>query len=374
MIRKIRKLNRRRHPIELVPGVLAQKASSLKSLTKKEEPTVITQVPQITNETIAIHREEVLKGARKYIYPLQHSKHRIIVVTSFLGAATVLAFLIYCILGLYKFHQSNTFLYRVTQVVPFPIAKVEGSFVNYENYLFELRHYVHYYEHQQQVDFNGDSKAQLVKARKQLLDVVINEAYIKKLAKQHKISVSDKEVDQRMNIVRDQNRLGNNNKVFADVLRDYWGWSISDFKRSLKQEILTEKVNAALDTQASKKADSVLAQVRAAADFAELAKANSDAPDKAAGGDYGFSINKSNPNVPPQVVDQLFKLKPGQTSEIILASSTDVGRPNSLEIVKVNQNDGTTVAAQHISIYLKDASTFVDPEKKQFPPSTYVTL
>jgi hypothetical protein len=63
------------------------------------------------------------------------------------------------------------------------------------------------------------------------------------------VSVSDKEVNARLDEVRNQNRLGNNNKVFADVLHDYWGWTVNDFKRSLKQEILTEKVAAKLDTQ-----------------------------------------------------------------------------------------------------------------------------
>src|SRR5665811_1430574 len=38
----------------------------------------LSGVPRITNETVAEHREAVLSGARKYIYPLQHSKRRIV--------------------------------------------------------------------------------------------------------------------------------------------------------------------------------------------------------------------------------------------------------------------------------------------------------
>jgi hypothetical protein len=374
MMRKLRKL-RAKNPKELVPGALVEKAAGLKSLAKKEEPTVITEVPQITNETIAAHREEVLKGARKYIYPLQHSKHRIIVVTSVLAIVTCFGFFVYCVLGLYKFHQSNTFLYRVTQVVPFPIAKINGSYVDYENYLFELRHYVHYYEHQQQVDFNGDRKEQLVKARKQLLDLSVNEAYVKMLAKQNKIVVSDKEVNNRMSIVRDQNRLGNNNKVFSDVLRDYWGWSIGDFKRSLKQQILQEKVEAKLDKDANQKATNALAQIRAGGDFVAIAKSVSEDPvTKNAGGEYGFGITRSNPNVPPQVVNELFKLRPGDVSDVIVASSLNTGEPDTLEIVRVTQNDGTTVQAQHISFQLKDISTYIAPLQKKSPPHEYVSF
>src|SRR6478736_4302488 len=52
-------------------------------------------IPQITNETVAEHREDVLKGARKYKYPLQHSKHRIVVYSTGLLILAVITFFIY---------------------------------------------------------------------------------------------------------------------------------------------------------------------------------------------------------------------------------------------------------------------------------------
>jgi len=335
---------------------------------------VVQNVPRITNETITEHREEVLKGARKYIYPLQHSKHRIVMVTLSLTAAAIATFLIYCSLALYRFYQYNTFLYRVTQVVPFPIARVDGDFVAYENYLFELRHFVHYYQTQQQLNFNGPDREQLIRFRKQALDTVINDALVKKLARQNHVSVSNREVDDRINEVRNQNRLGSNNKVFADVLRDYWGWSVSDFKRSLKQEILSEKISAKLDKGANAKADAALAQVRSGADFGEVAKNVSEDPSKSAGGDFGFAITKTNPNVPPEVVDALFKLKPGEVSDVILASPVIAGAPPTLQILKVTQNDGKTVSAFHIVFNLTDSSVYVNNLRKTNPPKTYVNL
>ncbi len=38
----------------------------------------LSNVPRITNETVGDHREEVLSSARKYIYPLKQSKHRVV--------------------------------------------------------------------------------------------------------------------------------------------------------------------------------------------------------------------------------------------------------------------------------------------------------
>lgn len=352
---------------DLVPENVSEQAANLNPLAKKvEEAPDLENVPRITNETIAVHREEVLKGARKYIYPLQHSKNRIIMLTTWILVGTIAVFLIYSTVALYKLNQYNTFLYRTTQVVPFPIARIGDTFISYEDYLFQLRHYVHYYQSQQGLDFSGDDKEALLQFRKQALDGVINDAYVKILAEKNNVQVSDREVNARITEVRNQNRLGSNTKVFADVLHDYWGWSIADFKRSLKQEILTEKVVAKLDKEDSARANTALIKAKKGADFGQLAaKVSDDKASRANGGDYGFSITKTNPNVPPQVVDVLFKLKPGQISDVINTGTT-------LEIVKLTQVNGNAVTAKHIVFKLKDISTYIKPLKDQKPVHTFV--
>lgn len=368
-----RKFRRVKKVKELIPDSIAEKALTLNPLTPPEQAAAPEAVPRITNENITEHREEVLKGARKYIYPLQHSKRRIVTVTLSLAALAAAAFFIYCLLALYHFYQYNTFLYRVTQVVPFPIAKADGSYVSYENYLFELRHYVHYYQTQQQVDFSTSNKQQFYRFRQQALNNALDQAYTKILARQHAVSVSGKEVDSRIAEVRAQNRLGSSNKVFEDVLRDYWGWSINDFKRSLKAEILSEKVAAKMDAKANQRAQSVLAQLKGGADFATVAKANSDDPSVASnGGDFGFAITKTNPNVSPEVIDAMFRLKPGQISDIVLSSPVVAGQPPSLQIVKVTQNDGNTVTASHIVINLTPTQSYIDQLKAKQQPHLYV--
>ena len=370
------KLKRLKKAKEIMPEVVAEKAANLNPLNRTgNTPANSDDVPRITTENIGEHREEVLKGARKYIYPLAHSKRRIIGVTASVMVTAVIALLIYCSLALYKFYQYNTFVYRVTQVVPFPIARAGGHFVGYENYLFELRHYVHYYEQQQQRDFAGADHGQLVEFRKQALTNVINQAYVKQLASQNHVSVSSKEVNQRLDEVRAQNRLGGNNKVFEDVLRSYWGWSINDFKRSLKQEILSEKVAAALDTAANARAQEALKQLRAGADFATLAKAVSEDPSaKNNSGDYGAGFNKTNPNIPPEIINALFNMKVNHFSDVILASPVLSSQGPSLQIVKLTSVKGDTVTAQHIVFNLQDISNSIKPLQAQKPYHSYVHL
>lgn len=370
------KFKKPKHVKQIVPELVSEKAAALNPLNKQpEEPPNLENVPKITNETIAEHREEVLKGARKYIYPLQQSKHRIVVITATVVVAALIGLMVYCSLALYKFYQYNTFVYRITQVMPFPVAKAGGHYVDYENYLFELRHYVHYYESQQQRNFAGADRGQLIQFRKQALENVINYSYIKQLAANNDVNVSNKEVNDRLNEVRNQNRLGGNNKVFADVLRSYWGWSINDFKRSLKQEILAEKVAARLDNTANQKASTALAQLRTGTDFATLAKQVSDDPSaKDNGGDYGFGITKTNPNLPPTVINALFSMKVGQVSGIILAGPVLANQGPSLQIVKLTGINGDSVTAQHIVINLKDISGDVKLLRTQKPSHSYVQL
>jgi hypothetical protein len=124
----------------------------VKTEASQTEAVKTETVPRITNETVGAHREDVLKSARKYIYPLQHSKNRIIIITTTIIIVFIVAFFSYCTLALYKFQNYSSFLYKVTQVIPFPIARVNGHFISYNNYLFELEHYVHYYQTQQKLN------------------------------------------------------------------------------------------------------------------------------------------------------------------------------------------------------------------------------
>jgi hypothetical protein len=135
---------------------LKKKLKKVKDL-KPEQPAV---KGPITNDNLSEHREEVLSSARKYIYPLQHSKHRIVLISTGIIIAVVVAFFTYCTVALYKTKSNSGFLYGVTRVVPFPVAKAGPSFVAYENYLFELRHYIHYYQTQQKLDFNSEAGQQ----------------------------------------------------------------------------------------------------------------------------------------------------------------------------------------------------------------------
>lgn len=330
-------------------------------------------VPRITNETVAEHREEVLKGARKYIYPLQHSKHKVVIITASIFVASVLGFLTFCVVSLYKVQSTSTFMYRVTQVLPFPVARSGKSFVSYESYLFELRHYLHYYEVQQKRDFNADSgnKQQLDDYKAKSLEKVINDSYIKKIAKENNISVSNIEVDGVIEQARRQNRLGGSSKSFEDSIKDYYGWTVNDFKRRIRTVLLEQKVAAYLDGDATIKARQVADALASGASFADVAKQYSEEDStKQSGGEFGV-IELSNTNLSPQTLDVLFKQKAGEVSQAFVVSY-DTGY--AYEIVKTIENSGDKAKGAHIIIRIKDINEFLNDKKESQPAKRYITL
>lgn len=326
-------------------------------------------VPRITNETVAAHREQVIGSARKYIYPLGHSKHRIVTVSAAIFIFTAIIFFGYCILSLYRFQSSSTFIYRVSQVIPFPLARTGSNFVAYENYLFELRHYTHYYENQLKTDFNDPkNKPQLTLFKKRAQEKVINDVYVKQLAAKHDVTVSNQEVNNQIAIVRNQNRLGSSDKVFEDVLKDYWGWTVDDFKRSLRGELLAQKVAAKLDTETHVRAQAALAELKGGADFAAVAKKYSDDNNtKPTGGEFGYAVDQTSRDLPAQTTDALLKLKPGQYSEII-----SVGY--ALEIVKNIEMSGEKVRGAHILFNFKGIGDYVNELRSKQKTRVYISV
>jgi hypothetical protein len=337
----------------------------------------LSTVPRITNETVADHREEVLSSARKYIYPLQHSKHSVVRISLSLLAVVILGFFAVTGLELYKFRTTSGFMYDVTRIIPFPVAKVGRSWISYDAYLFELRHNMHYYQTQQQADFTTkDGQVQLTRLRQQAMAQVIQDAYVKQLAAQHHVTVSGQAVDNEISLLKVENRLGSSNQGFNTALQQYFGWNVTDLKRELAQELLQQAVVARLDTATNARAQSALQQLAGGANFATLAsQVSDDAATKTNGGQYPDAITINDGDLPPALTAELFELKPGQVSAIINTGYT-------LDIVKVldasggSGPDGTTnptsLHAAHIQFTFQPITTYTKPLQAKEPAREYI--
>jgi hypothetical protein len=347
---------------------LTERTPFRQSKTTEEKMTeALSNVPRITNETLSEHREEVLRGARKYIYPLQHSKHRVVKISLSLLVIGLISFFVLIGLGLYKFQNTSGFIYDVTKIVPFPAAKAGDRWVSYESYLFELRRNMHYYQTQQQATFKTkDGKAQLTRLKQQAMAQVVQDAYVKKLAEANGVKVTDQQVSNQLELVRQQNRLGGNNRVFKEVLSEFWGWSETDFKRELKGQMLRQAVVAKLDTKSDAKAKDALKQIKGGTDFATLAGQVSEDPStKATGGAYPAPITPTDRNLAPAITAIIFKIPAGQTSGIVNTGYT-------YDIVKVVDKTGDSLHASHIQFNLADIAIYTKPVQTQNPSHQYI--
>ncbi len=90
---------------------------------------------------------------------------------------------------------------------------------------------------------------------------------------------------------------------------------------------IPEKATPEAKKQAKEKAAGILKRVKAGEDFAALAKAESDSPTKAQGGDLGI-IGRG--QTLPAFEKAAFALKPGEVSDV-------VEMPNAYDIIKVTQ-------------------------------------
>jgi len=293
----------------------------LKKIHKRtKKASIVAEQPsslRITNETVAAHRERILAGGRKFKYPLQTPKHRIVLVTVLLVILTVVTFFGVFTWGLYVGQNTSQFTQRLTQVLPYPVASVDGQQVRFSDYLLELRSALHYLSTKENVNFNSeDGKRQLEYQKRLALNKATENTYVSKIAKEQGIKVSDNEVNDFVAQEINSNQLGVTEQVFKQVIQDYYDWSFDEYKTSVQHQLLRKKIMAKLDVEGRKRAEDALAAILGGKDFTEEVKAVSDDPTaKANGGDMGTTTK--NADDPNSLIATAKSMKPGAISGVI---------------------------------------------------------
>jgi len=300
---------------------------------KEEAPS------RITNDTVAEHRERILAGGRRFKYPHQYTRHKLVINTIVIAVA---AFIVMCVIGwwqLYPEQNTGTLFYRVTSVVPLPVAKVDGEQVRYSDYLLRYRGTIHWLQQNGQL---SNSKKQLDYYKRTVLDGVERDAYAAKLAKEKNITVSAADVDE---VIRASLQASNgtiSQALYNSSILESYGYSTSEYRTILRQSLLRQKVAYAIDTQALSTVNSV--QTLLSKKKATL-KSVAEKEDKSV--QYGGSGLVRRSNQDGGLTEAASKLKVGQISDPIKSTTGD-----GYYIIQLDSLTSTELSYSYIKVPL----------------------
>lgn len=302
--------------------------------------SLFKQKPKTERERVEERRDEVLARGRKFKYPMQYAKHRLIISTVLIAMVAIALMVVAGWAMLYKFQDTGDMLYRVTQIFPVPVAKVEGASVRYSDYLMIYRSNLMTAEQQGgQLGDSADAEAVREGYKQAALQAAIEYTFALKLGKELGVEVTDEEISEAFEEHRKVGGVDRSEEGFLKILRDNFGMNRSEYRRMLYLSIMQAKVAQAVDTDAQKAAEAV---------EAKLAENGNDL--RGAAQDLGMEANYQetgrlvdNMNVDSGRSAMAMKLEVGQVSERFLSSNGD-------GYYYVKLNDKTTSQVNYASL------------------------
>lgn len=203
-------------------------------------------------EKIKARREEVLKSGRKFKYPLQYSKHKLVIITIIVAAVTLVGSIVAGWFLLYKAQTTSDVMYRLTKVIPLPVANIDGENVRYSDYLMTYKSSIRPIEQQTGTSFNEgeDSESRRNYYKRSALSEAEEYAYANKLARENNITVSEEEINASFNEHRKVGGTELSNESFLRIVKDNFGLSEDEYRYMLKLSLLKKNVSVAIDATA----------------------------------------------------------------------------------------------------------------------------
>lgn len=207
---------------------------------------------RITTETIAHHRERILAGGRRFKYPIQYARHKLVFNAIIISFVALILILVIGWWQLYPAQNTSEFIYRVTRVIPVPVASVDGQPVLYGDYLMKYRSSIYYLEQKERVNLKTeDGERRITYVKQKAMDDVVAESYAKKLASKLKLSVDDVEIEFYLKSQRQSNSGEVSLQAYESVIMDYFNWNLEEYRYLIKNELLRQKVAYQIDTSAN---------------------------------------------------------------------------------------------------------------------------
>ena len=203
-------------------------------------------------------REEVLAQGRKFKYPLQWTKYRVVGNTVLIAVIVIAIMVTSGWLALYQFGMTDEMLYRITKIVPTAVATVDGENVKFSDYLMFYRSSIMSIERQSgQVDNESSFDDLRLQYKRAALDESEEYTFATKLAKELGITVTSEEVATEFKRHLSIGGVERSEEAFMKIVKENFGLDKDEYERMLYLTIIKAKVEMEIDSHASELASKV---------------------------------------------------------------------------------------------------------------------
>ena len=209
-------------------------------------------------EKVEERREEVLATGRKFKYPLQWTKHRVVINTILIAIIVLAITITGGWLALYRFNMTDEMLFRITKIIPAPVASVDTEDVRFSDYLMLYRSSILSIEKQSgQLGDGGSVEDLRNRYRRAALDEAEEYVYAMKLAKENNITVTNEEIAKEFDRHLKIGGTDRSDISFVKIIEENFGLTRSEYERMLYLNIIKAKVQMQIDQKATDIANQV---------------------------------------------------------------------------------------------------------------------
>ena len=330
---------------------------NMKLFSKKE-------TKKTEEEKIEARREEVLAAGRKFKYPLQWTRHRVVINTILIALVVSTMVVTGVWLALYRIGMTDDLLFNVTKVVPLSVASVDGEGVRFSDYLMFYRSSMISIERQSGSQFDEESFEELkAEYKRAALTEAEKYTYALKIAREKNISVTQDEVKAEFDRHLKIGEVDRSEEGFLKIIRDNFGLSKDEYERMLYLTLVKEKVEMTIDEKANKvsgQVEKILAEN--GNDYHNVAE---QLGDEIVYEETGGLVDDK--NIDGGRAAEAMKLEPDQSSGKFVSANGD-----GYYFVKLVKNTDSEVDFAPIKVPFKEFSKRFDGLKEEGKISEYI--
>lgn len=331
----------------------------------KEKFSKEEELHKTEKEKLDERREEILAQGRKFKYPMQFAKHRLVFITIAIAFVALVGAAVFGWVTLYKNQSTSDVVYRITTVLPVPVAKVDGENVRFSDYLMIYRSSIMPVEQQNgSADAKDDDTESIRKFYKRsALTEAERYALAQKIGKEKGIVIDKDMIEKSFNEHLKIGGAERSEESFLKVLKDNFGLDKKEYQRMLYLSLMEVEVSKKIDTDATEKTDKAAKMLKEnGGDFHAVAE------------ELGIDYEESGDMIDVLNIDggrstKAYEMEPGQISEPFVSQNGDY-----YYILKLINKGDAKVSYVSLGIKFTELDKLFDQLKEDKKIEEYIEL